>query len=176
MKRIIETIIEVEHDYHLRKVAVTFAWFNTLNVPNVSVEQILENGEYPNVPIESTYIGKEVIAQKFLDQLINNIELNNLHLNMAVEHRRAIDFLLAENIIIERSPPEYISLSSALARASSVVVGTYLGQMSAGNDPQLMFITIPAGILVVGSVLGVARGLEEGLHKSIARLVERKIR
>jgi hypothetical protein len=37
-----------------------------------------------------------------------------------------------------------------------------------------MFITIPLGILVVGSALGVSEGMARGLNKRIGRMFDRR--
>ena len=50
-----------------------------------------------------------------------------------------------------------------------------MGFRMAGDDPALMFLTVPGGIIVVGSALGVADALAYGLSKQIKRLFNGKL-
>ena len=90
------------------------------------------------------------------------------------QNRELINDLLAESIVIERSPPEAMPLRAMLSKASAASIGTFLGVAKAWSNPLLMFVTIPAGILVIGSTLGLAKALEEGLHERLGRLIVSK--
>ena len=92
----------------------------------------------------------------------------------AIVNRHIVDFVKNAGVVIEQSPPVAIPFASLLRKASSVTIGTMMGAAVAIDNPPLMFITIPAGIIVVGSAMGVSKGLERGLAKKIERLMKRK--
>lgn len=74
-------------------------------------------------------------------------------------------------VIVENSPPEAVPFSMLLRSASTAVVGTYIGIRMAGS-PALMLLTVPAGLLVIGSAMGVAKALEKGLNKRVRKLLK----
>jgi hypothetical protein len=78
--------------------------------------------------------------------------------------------LLAQRIVIERSPPLAFTLANILRNATSTSLGVLVGT-GLSPDPFIMSIAIPAGILLMGPIMGISKGLERGL----ARLVEEKI-
>ena len=62
-----------------------------------------------------------------------------------------------------------------IAKAGApVVIGTFLGYEVADGSYPLMFITIPVGIIVIGSAIGISRGLENGLNKFVEGLFKNK--
>jgi hypothetical protein len=80
-------------------------------------------------------------------------------------------YLLHEAVIpFERSPLEGASLFNIVSHASGVGIGAYIGFVLAGSTP-LLLITVPAGMILCGAAAGAARGLEEGLHRRIERLL-----
>jgi hypothetical protein len=96
-------------------------------------------------------------------------ELSSVPDQQRIEQRVAVD-LLAQNIVIERSPPVAQALSSFLHGATSVSLGALVG-MNMTDSPYLMMITIPAGVIVMGTALGVSRGLQQGLQKRVEKFV-----
>jgi hypothetical protein len=68
---------------------------------------------------------------------------------------------------LEQSPLDLHSLGSLLAGSSQVGGGAVLGIVVAGGASPLLFITVPAGIIVVG----VAAAFTEGLRYHIRRLM-----
>src|SRR5262249_15270162 len=74
--------------------------------------------------------------------------------------------LLAQYIVIERSPPIAFTVANILRNATSVSLGVLVGT-GLSPDPLIMSITIPAGILLMGPVMGISRGLERGLARLI---------
>jgi hypothetical protein len=89
--------------------------------------------------------------------------------NVEAEQQIAVE-LLSQNIVIERSPPIAQALSSLLHGATSISLGALVG-MNMTDNPYLMMITIPAGVIVKGTALGVSRGLQQGLQKRVEKLV-----
>ena len=79
--------------------------------------------------------------------------------------------LTEEVIVAEHSPPLLKSLFDFLKDASGVSIGAWVGIAAAvgvGN-PMLMFITVPAGMLIVGTTKSIATAIEQRL---IDKLVE----
>lgn len=66
----------------------------------------------------------------------------------------------------EQSPLEAKSLAEVLATAGPGV-GAVVGYLA--TDRPLILIVAPAGIIIVGAALGIARALEEGLRQRLLR-------
>ena len=83
-----------------------------------------------------------------------------------------VEFVLEQDIIIEQSPPVAIPFKDLLKKTNApILMGAYMmGQSIAGDHPILMFVTVPGGIIVIGSALGVAEALAAGLNKQIKKL------
>jgi hypothetical protein len=92
----------------------------------------------------------------------------------AGESRYFVDeakYILAESIVVERSPPLAEALSHLL-QGSTITIGELIGT-GATSHPVIAFVVVPAGILIMGAVLGISRGLERGLSKLVeARLTQ----
>ena len=83
----------------------------------------------------------------------------------------AVDAILNLPVVIEQSPPQTVPLTQLLARATATpTIGTLLGYSLAANHP-LMLLTVPLGIVVVGSAIGVSEGLQKGLAKRVERFI-----
>jgi hypothetical protein len=78
---------------------------------------------------------------------------------------------LAANIVIEQSPPDWALLKDLIKKSPGVAIGTYIGMQAAGQYPQLMYITVPAGIMVVSSAIGISKALAKGLNKKVEALL-----
>jgi hypothetical protein len=79
-----------------------------------------------------------------------------------------INYILEQSIIIEQSPPLGVPFEQLLKGASVTSIGTLLGYY--GMNEPLLFLTIPAGILVVGSAVAISKAMEKGLSHTISRL------
>jgi hypothetical protein len=84
-------------------------------------------------------------------------------------NRQLIEECLESTVVIEQSPIEELSFKQLLGRATSWSLGTYLGIVVAGGSPALLVITIPLGVIIIGTAAGVSKGLEAGLHRAIER-------
>lgn len=76
------------------------------------------------------------------------------------------------DIIVENSPPEAITFRSLPTKAPGVAIGTFVGMKAAGDANMLMLLTVPTGILVCSSAIGVSKALEKGLNKAVERLLK----
>lgn len=84
--------------------------------------------------------------------------------------REFADRLVNERFLpFERSPLAAISLSE-LAKAGGVGIGAYMGFVVAGTSP-LIFISVPAGMIICGAAAGIAMGLQAGLKERLMRLI-----
>jgi hypothetical protein len=80
------------------------------------------------------------------------------------------------SLVVERSPPQEFPLSIIGKAATSVTIGTFIGYNVAPAGSPLMFVTIPFGIIVIGAAIGVSRALENGLNKSLERVIKRRLK
>jgi hypothetical protein len=76
-------------------------------------------------------------------------------------------YLLNQTVILERSPVVAETLGHLLRGATYVTVGTFLGA-SISPNPLVAFITVPAGIIVMGAATGIGLGLQSGLRNFVA--------
>lgn len=79
------------------------------------------------------------------------------------------------SIVIENSPPEAVTFRTLLTKAPGVAIGTLVGMKAAGDAPMLMLLTVPTGIVVCSSAIGVSKALEKGLNKAVERLMKRTL-
>jgi hypothetical protein len=80
--------------------------------------------------------------------------------------------LLFENVIVvEQSPPDLQSFTHLVTHATGVAVGAYVGA-SVASGP-LLFITVPAGMIVMGAASGIGKALEAGLREAILKWLRR---
>ena len=79
-------------------------------------------------------------------------------------------------MVIQESPPRLDSVMNPAKRGAGVVIGTYTGLAIADGNPLILLISVPAGIVLGGAAVGVARGLETALEEKIIDLFSRKRR
>ena len=82
-----------------------------------------------------------------------------------------VNYVLTAPFVIEQSPPAHLNLTGVLTKTNMPVwIGTYMGWSVAPEHSVLLFITVPGGIIVVSSAIGLASALAAGLSTSIKRL------
>ncbi|QDL99053.1 hypothetical protein FLL57_17865 [Rhodopseudomonas palustris] len=59
-----------------------------------------------------------------------------------------------------------------LAKAPGVAIGTMVGMKAAGDTSMLMLLTVPTGIVVCSSAIGVSKALEKGLNKAVEKIIK----
>jgi len=74
--------------------------------------------------------------------------------------------ILNEPVVIEQSPPTVEPFSGLLAKATPLAGGLFLGVKMASGD-LVMMITIPVGILLVGTAVAVTKAIEAGLMRAV---------
>jgi hypothetical protein len=80
-----------------------------------------------------------------------------------------INFIIEQNVVVENSPAEGIPFATLLKGASAATIGTYVG-VQAAEGHTLLLLTVPAGIIVVGSAIAVSKAFEQSIHKVVERL------
>ena len=82
--------------------------------------------------------------------------------------------LQSESVIVTRSPPVQDSFQSLAKMASSVAMGAWVGTevASALGQPILMFLTVPAGMLIISAASGISKALENGLYDWLSRKLD----
>ena len=76
-------------------------------------------------------------------------------------------------VVIELSPPQLLALSTLVAKAPGIAIGTYIGMQIGIDHPTIMLASVPGGILAVSTAVGIARALEAGIHKKIEAIFDR---
>ncbi|MCP4559704.1 MAG: hypothetical protein GY873_20545 [Bosea sp.] len=115
------------------------------------------------------------VLQTFLEGLF----FGNDDIDRALMVRRSADFLPfsrffgSNTIIVENSPPAELDWRTLTKTASAVTIGTYIGFQIAPSGSPLLLISVPIGIIAVGTAIGISRGLENGLNKSIEKLINK---
>ena len=91
-----------------------------------------------------------------------------------LENGALVDFILEQDIVMEHSPPFAISFKALLnTKNSPLWIGTYIGAEMAWDHPVLMILTVPSGIIIVSSALGIGAAMQSGLNKAIKRLFDK---
>jgi hypothetical protein len=80
-----------------------------------------------------------------------------------------INQIFEQSVVVENSPPDAIPFRQLLSRPSILVVGTFLGMQLSGMS-EMLFLAAPAGIVVVGSAVAIARAIDQGLNHYVDRL------
>jgi hypothetical protein len=62
---------------------------------------------------------------------------------------------------------------SLVTKAPGIAIGTFSGIQAAGDLSPLMLLTVPGGILVVSSAIGISKALERGLNKKVEEFLKR---
>jgi hypothetical protein len=167
--RVIQTTLYFDDDFYetlqssKRNPGITFAWFK---------------GGFKNDDVTALIRGDEINRRSEEVRIFLLLALENRERQFSQRRHGPLgndgraNAIIAAPVVIENSPPESIPFSTLLRSASSAVVGTYIGVRIAGGSPALMLLTVPAGLLVVGSAMGVAKALEKGLNKKIQKLLK----
>jgi hypothetical protein len=104
-----------------------------------------------------------------------NRELRRWRGEGEIRNQEVVDFIFNQDIILERSPPTAIPFKDLLKKSNGPLwIGAAMGYSLAGDHPALLFVTVPGGIIVVSSALGVAEAIAGGLNKRIKRLFDGK--
>ncbi|MDR3467374.1 MAG: hypothetical protein P4M07_15695 [Xanthobacteraceae bacterium] len=121
----------------------------------------------------------DAIIRAFIDQSLLNEAVHGFLGGIRLEaggpetNPSAVAYVLDQLIVIENSPPEGVPFASLIKGASAATIGAYVG-VHAADGNLLLFLTVPAGILVVGSAIAVTNAINQGLNKAVERISKRK--
>jgi hypothetical protein len=91
------------------------------------------------------------------------------------DHPQVLEFSeyvsFARVVPFEHSPLGGEALGNLLASGSGAGIGAGIGFIVAGGPTPLLFVTVPAGMIICGSAKGIADGLGEGLRYRVRRLM-----
>jgi hypothetical protein len=166
--RVIQTTLYIDDHHRLfqspkHNPGIAFAWFK---------------GEFHDGDVASLVKGDPINRHSQEVRIFLQLALESSERQFKQDRRGpvgndgTVNEVIDASVIIENSPPEAIPFSVLLRKASSAVVGTYIGVRMAESNPVLMLLTVPAGLLVVGSAMGVAKALEKGLNKKVQKLLK----
>jgi hypothetical protein len=110
----------------------------------------------------------------FLDAALRGVRFSVLARQGNVLNSNIIGTIRETEIAIEQSPITGLGFGSILRGAPNVAIGSYIGMQAAGGATSLMFVTVPAGILVVCSAAGIGKALQKGLNRQISAIFEGK--
>jgi hypothetical protein len=135
---------------------------------NAGVQLIIElqfEGEQKE-PRHIEFINEEWIVNTFFDGDYENTDTDLV-----------ASFLNENVILIEQSLlPTLTNLASFLQKATGVAVGACVGMTAANTlgNRLLLFVTVPFGILIVGTASGVGSALELGLRDRLLKTLKIK--
>lgn len=112
------------------------------------------------------------ILQGYLDLfLLDADEFSFGRDGRSLKNESVIEYVLSQPFVIERSPPIHVTLKGLISTTNLPVwIGTYMGWHALPEPSVLLFITVPGGIIIVSSAVGLSSALSAGLSKSVKRL------
>ncbi len=126
--------------------------------------------EFERIISRPVLLGQVGGVLAFLDTALQNAPLRSYGSEYDVLNPGLIRSIYNSEIIIEHSPPEGIQFGKLISGVASLItIGTYVGS----GDP-LLFLTIPAGIIVVGAAVSIARAFDKGLNHVVERAIGSK--
>lgn len=153
---------------HARNPGLGFAWLRTGRPVHGIDEQLLEYRYFDR---------QEGAAMAFLDLAIRGYQGSQTIAQPdayfgATYNQSIVQSVMDGDIIIENSPPEAVTFRGLLAKAPGVAIGTMVGMKAAGDTSMLMLLTVPTGIVVCSSAIGVSKALEKGLNKAVEKIIK----
>jgi hypothetical protein len=153
---------------HAENPGLGFAWLRTARPLHGVDEELLAPRLFDR---------QESAATAFLDLALRGHE-NRTTFSTADAHfgstfnPQIVQSVMNGAIVIENSPPEAVTFRSLLMKAPGVAIGTLVGMKAAADAPMLMLLTVPTGIIVCSSAIGVSKALEKGLNKAVEKFMK----
>ena len=92
---------------------------------------------------------------------------------VSAQHYRFAEYLTMARVVpFENSPLSAESIGNIVS-ASGVGLGAYAGFVVAGGTP-LIFVLVPAGMLLFGASAGLAQALEQGMRERVLDFIRKK--
>ncbi|MGH6925094.1 MAG: hypothetical protein ACRED5_15275 [Propylenella sp.] len=164
-------------DMHSLNPGVGIAWFNLGKDATAAVEGLTAQRAVKIIH-ELGPDDKEAAVQLFLQTVIAGGTIRDWQLSRQWNsaNRDLAAYVMRQEVVLEESPPFAVPLELLVKQSAKIAIGTIIGVGAAGGNYPLMFITVPVGIIVIGSAIGISKGLENGLNRSIERIVRRRLR
>jgi hypothetical protein len=146
------------------------AWFGGDTTTLISISNLKIFRELPGHKEE------QPLTEEFLRScvdlfLVDAAEYEFDRTERSLKNPDTVDYIITQPVVIERSPPFTVTLKGLLTSTNLPIwIGTYMGWSVAPEHSVLLFITVPGGIIVVGSATGLASAIAAGLSKSVKRL------
>ncbi|MDP4026618.1 hypothetical protein Q8W71_28830 [Methylobacterium sp. NEAU 140] len=118
----------------------------------------------------------EQVLRQYIDAFLSDEEeYDFIRPSRSIKNPSIVDYVLAERFVIERSPPDLLNLKTAITKTNLPVwIGTYMGWSVVPEHSVLLFISVPGGIIIVSSAVGLANALSSGLGTSVKKLFQNK--
>lgn len=129
---------------------------------------------FRELPGEAQEFSEEAM-RRYIDAFLVDVEDFEFVGSWAVRNSAIVDFVINEPFVIERSPPDLLSLKGVITKTNFPIwIGTYMGWSVVPENSVLLFISVPGGIIIVSSAVGLANALASGLGTSVKRLFREK--
>ncbi|MEK7994426.1 MAG: hypothetical protein AAB403_11540 [Planctomycetota bacterium] len=158
-------------DREEKNYGLAFAWFRgddpgPFDIPNFKAFRVREIA-IDDVPRALDALLREVDGR--------DLELNRERFDEDARNPQIVNFVYEQSIILEQSPPQAVLFKDILKKTNGkLYVGTFMGIGASYDYPALMFVTIPLGIIVVGSAMDVSEAMGAGLNKVVKRMFDRR--
>jgi len=107
-----------------------------------------------------------LMAEELSDRLIRAANLGSNE-EPSLDDSKFAELICFDTAIpFENSPLSAESLAKLVTHASGPAIGAFVAFVICGSTP-LLFVAVPAGMLICGAAKGVATALEEGLKKKL---------
>jgi hypothetical protein len=153
--------------------SASFVFIDKTHLPNESLRTLLRslNVDYARgsdpTPSSQTIDVME-LAQYIIEAGYNPDLYQNERFSRQFQPSPSIINLVeASSIVIANSPPAAIDFATLAKNASAVTMGAFIGYQVGANNPPLLFLTVPAGMIICGASWAVSQALERGLKELI---------
>ena len=139
---------------------------NLMSISNLKVFRTLRRDEEFN----------ETNLRKYIDIFLSDDDESEfIRTDRSIRNPEIVDFVISEPFVIQRSPPDLLSLKDAITKTNFPVwIGMYMGWSVVPDNSVLLFISVPGGIIIMSSAVGLANALGSGLSTSVKRLFREK--
>jgi hypothetical protein len=157
-----DTLLRGEGRSRLKSTNISIAWINEPDqrIPSATARPISKD--------ETPFVIDFILRQeppdwRFSDTIENRKVLNNW----------LVERVLATEVVIEQSPPEWETLSnilkSGIKGSGTVALSVYV----ALSGDVMLFVTLPAALLIVGAAKGTSKWLEQTIPKMLNKSTRR---
>lgn len=126
-------------------------------------------------PVKDSDFNEQVLRSYIDAFLVDEDDYDFIRPDRSIKNPAIVDYVLSQKFVIERSPPDLLSLKGAITKTNLPVwIGTYMGWSAVPDHSVLLFISVPGGIIIVSSAIGLANALAARINKSVKRLFDNR--